>query len=298
VLVIFGVLSLLFVTLRAAGSPADALAGANASPADVARISKQLGLDRPILTQYWDFISKAARFNFGDSYQTRTSAIHMVLDRLPATLGLILCGIVLAIIVAVPLGMAAALTRSRIYARLMDVIVVIGQALPVFAVGVILVFVFAVKLKWVPSIAPSGFSSPVSSWILPIIVLSLHPISRILEVARTGLSESMQDDFIRTAQSKGVSPWGVVLRHAIRPVLTSLVTVVGVDLAQLLSGAVIIEVIFTWPGIGPVLVTAVSGRDYPVVAAATYVFAVLVVLLNLVIDVAYRQLDPRIRRGR
>jgi peptide/nickel transport system permease protein len=108
----------------------------------------------------------------------------------------------------------------------------------------------------------------------------------------------MQDDFIRTAQSKGVSPWGVVLRHAIRPVLTSLVTVVGVDLAQLLSGAVIIEVIFTWPGIGPVLVTAVSGRDYPVVAAATYVFAVMVVLLNLLIDIAYRQLDPRIRRGR
>jgi peptide/nickel transport system permease protein len=298
VLVLFGVLTLLFVMLRVAGSPAEALAGAGASAADVARIQRQLGLDKPLTTQYWHYLISAAHFDFGLSYQTRTDAMSMVLARLPSTLGLIGCGVGVALLVAVPLGCLSALTRSRAYTRVLDAIVLLGQALPVFAVGVVVVYLLSVKVKLVPSIAPNGFSSSVKAWILPVVVLSLYPIARVLEVTRTGLTESMQEDFIRTAESKGVSPWRVVLKHAMRPVLTSLVTVVGVDLAQLLSGAVIVEVMFTWPGVGPVLVNAVSGRDYPVVSAATFAFAVIVVLLNLIIDVAYRQLDPRIRKGR
>lgn len=297
-LVIVGVLTLLFVLLRAAGDPAQALAGQDATPEDLARIRADLGLDRPIMTQYWEFVSRAFLFDFGDSYRMGTDAMAEVLHRLPATLGLILAALALAPLIGMPLGMIAALTRSRLYGKAMDAIVVGGQAIPVFAVAVLFVYLFAVELRWVPSVATAGFASDPLAIILPIAVLAIHPISRVLEVTRAGLADSMQEDFVRTALSKGVPPARLVARHAIRPVLNSLITVLGVDFAGMLSGGVVVEFIFVWPGIGHVLISGVSNRDYPVVGAATFVAAVLVVLVNLLIDLAYRRLDPRIRKGR
>lgn len=298
VLVIIGVLTLLFVLLRAAGDPAEALAGQDATPADLERIRTELGLNRPIMVQYWEFISRAFLFDFGNSYQLGTDAMGEVLHRLPATLGLILAALALASLVGVPLGMIAALTRSRVYSKLMDAIVVGGQAIPVFAIAVLLVYLLAAELHWVPSMATDGFASDPRAIILPVVVLALHPISRVLEVTRAGLADSMQEDFVRTALSKGVPPVRLVGRHAIRPVLNSLITILGVDFAGLLSGGVVVEFIFVWPGIGHVLISGVSNRDYPVVGAATFAAAVLVVLVNLIIDIAYRRLDPRIRKGR
>ena len=298
ILVLLGVLTLLFLLLHSAGDPALAIAGQNATPEEVQRIRHQLGFDQSLWHQYLSFIWGAARFDFGDSFQAHSSAVGVVLDRLPATLGLIALAYVLALVVALPLGLAEGLTRSRIYSSLMNFVVLAGQAIPVFASGIILVYVFAVKSRLVPALASNGLSSKPSAIILPVVVLALYPISRIVEVTRSGLHESMQEDFIRTAESKGASPWRVVSRHASRPVLTSLVTVIGVDLAQMLSGGVLVEVIFAWPGLGPVLVSSVSNRDYPVVAAATYCFAVIVVVINLVMDLLYTRLDPRIRRNR
>ncbi|MET8370359.1 ABC transporter permease [Micromonospora profundi] len=298
VLVIIGVLTLLFVLLRVAGDPAEALAGQDAEPADLERIREDLGLNRPIMTQYLEFVTRAFLFDFGDSYRLGTDAMAEVLHRMPATLGLILAALLLAPLIGVPLGMIAALTRSRIYNKLMDVIVVGGQAIPVFAVAVLLVYLFAVDLRWVPSMATEGFASDPRAIILPILVLAIHPIARVLEVTRAGLADSMQEDFVRTALSKGVPPARLVTRHAIRPVLNSLITVIGVDFAGMLSGGVVVEFIFVWPGLGHVLISGVSNRDYPLVGAATFVAAVLVVLVNLIIDIAYRRLDPRIRKGR
>ncbi|MFF5228243.1 ABC transporter permease [Dactylosporangium sp. NPDC000521] len=298
VLVVIGVLTLLFVLLRIAGDPAKALAGQDATPADLLRIRAQLGLDRPIMTQYWEFVTRAFLFDFGDSYKLNTDAMGEVLHRLPATLGLILAALALAPLIGIPLGMIAALARSRIYDKLMDVIVVGGQAIPVFAVAVLLVYLFGVELRWVPTLATAGFASDPRAILLPVLVLAIHPISRILEVTRAGLADSMQEDFVRTALSKGVPPARLVTRHAIRPVLNSLITVLGVDFAGMLSGGVVVEFIFVWPGLGHVLISGVSNRDYPIVGAATFVAAVLVVLVNLIIDIAYRQLDPRIRKGR
>jgi peptide/nickel transport system permease protein len=296
VLVLFGVLTLLFLLLHSAGNPADAIAGQNATPAQVALITHEIGFDRPLIDQYGSFLWDSARFDFGNSFQEHTSATGIVMHLLPATLELILLAYLLALIIAIPLGLLDGLSRSRVYDGLMDIIVLAGQAIPVFASGTILVYLLAVKLAIVPSLASNGLASGPGAVILPIFVLAMYPIARILEVTRSGLRDSMQEDFIRTAESKGVSPWRVVSRHASRPVLTSLVTVIGVDFAQMLSGGVLVEVIFAWPGMGPELVNSVSQRDYPVVAAATYCFAVIVVVINLATDLLYRRLDPRLRR--
>jgi peptide/nickel transport system permease protein len=296
ILVLFGVLTLLFVLLNSAGNPAAAIAGQNASPARVAQVSAQYGFNRPLIDQYGTFLWQSVRFNFGQSYQEHVPATTVVFNLLPVTLELIALAYLLALLVGVPLGLIEGLTRSRTYGGLMAVVVMIGQAIPVFASGTILVYFLSVQLGWLPSLASNGLNSGVAAVIMPVAVLALYPISRILEVTRSGVRESMQEDYIRTAQSKGAGPWRVVSRHAFRPVLTALITVIGVDFAQLLSGGVLVEVIFAWPGLGPELVNAVSTRDYPVIAAATYCFAVIVVLTNLITDLLYRWLDPRLRR--
>lgn len=296
ILVLFGVLTLLFVMLHSAGNPAAAIAGQNSSPARVAQVSAEYGFNRPLIDQYGSFLWQAVRFNFGQSYQEHIPATSVVFNLLPVTLELIALAYVLALVVGIPLGLIEGLTRSRTYDGLMAVVVLAGQAIPVFASGTILVYFLSVELGWLPALASSGLDSGIAAVIMPIAVLALYPISRILEVTRSGLRESMQEDYIRTAQSKGVGPWRVVSRHALRPVLNALVTVIGVDFAQMLSGGVLVEVIFAWPGLGPELINAVSTRDYPVVAAATYCFAVIVVLTNLITDLLYRWLDPRLRR--
>jgi peptide/nickel transport system permease protein len=296
ILVLFGVLTLLFALLHSAGNPAAAIAGAGASPARVAQVSAQYGFNRPLIDQYGSFLWDAVRFNFGQSYQAHVPATSLVMQLLPVTLELIALAYVLSLLVGVPLGLIEGLTRSRTYDGLMAILVMVGQAIPVFASGTILVYFLSVELGWFPALASSGLDSPPAAVILPVVVLALYPTSRILEITRSGLRESMQEDFIRTAESKGVGPWRVVSRHALRPVLTALVTIIGVDFAQMLSGGVLVEVIFAWPGIGQQLVNSVSNRDYPVVAAATYCFAVIVVLTNLLTDLVYRWLDPRLRR--
>jgi ABC-type dipeptide/oligopeptide/nickel transport system permease component len=297
VVVLFGVLTVLFVLLHSAGDPAAAIAGQSATPEVLARIRHQLGFDRPLLHQYGTYLWNAVRFHFGDSYSLHDSAMSLVMDRLPATLGLIGLGYALALVVALPLGFAGGLLRNRFFDWFAGLVVVAGQAVPVFASGIVLVYLFAVHWGAVPAIAPDGFSSSPSAIVLPVVVLSFYPIARILEVTRSGLAESMQEDYVRTAESKGVGPWRVVSRHAIRPVLTALVTVIGIDLAQMLSGGVLVEVIFAWPGVGPMLVSSVSNRDYPVVEATTFTFAVIVVVINFLMDLLYRRLDPRIRKN-
>ena len=297
VTVVFGVLTLLFFLLRSAGDPSESLAGPDASGEQIEKIRQSLGFNEPLINQYWHFISGALRLDFGDSYQRKTSAMGLVLDHLPNTLFLILCAVILALIIGLTLGMLAGLTRSRIYARVVDTVVLAGQAVPVFALAVVLVYVFAVKAQVVPALASDGISSGFSALIIPVAVLSLYMTARITEVVRSGLHDSMAEDFTRTAESKGVSPLRVVSRHALRPVLTSLVTVLGVDIAGLLSGSVIVESIFAWPGLGAILISAVQGRDFPVVGAATFVFAIIIVLMNLLMDIIYRLLDPRLRKG-
>jgi peptide/nickel transport system permease protein len=296
VLVLLGVLTLLFYLLRASGDAAQTLAGPDATPADVDALRHSLGLDKPLWQQYLSFLGGAAHLDFGNSYRSAESAMGLVLERLPATLGLIFLSYLFAAVIAIPLGMLAALTRSRIYGRFVDGLVVVGQSVPVFALSVVLVYLVGVKAHWVPTLADNGFASGFAAIIVPVVCLALNPVAQLTEVTRAGLHDSMREDFIRTAESKGLKPWTVVRRHALRPVVSTLLNITAVDIAGMLSGGVVVESIFAWPGIGPLLVSSVSNKDYPVVGAATFLVAILVVLINLIVDLLTRRLDPRIRK--
>ena len=294
VLVLFGVLTLLFLVLRVSGNPAQVLAGPQASPATVAATAKALGLDRPLLSQYVTFLSQAVRMNFGVSYATKGDAFSLVISHLPESLGLIGLAMVVAIAVGVPLGILGAITRARPFERFLDLVVLLGQAVPIFWLAVILIWLLSVQHQVLPSLAPNGFSSNVTSWVQPVLVLALFPMARVLQMTRSGLTESMSEDFTRTATAKGLSRSQVVVRHGMRPVLLTLVTVIGLDLSAMLSGAVLVEVIYSWPGIGQLLVSSVSGRDYPVVEVITTLLAILVVFIGFLVDLAYGFLDPRV----
>ena len=291
VVVLFGVMTLLFLLLRISGDPAASVAGPDASPEAVEAVRHQLGLDRPLWEQYFDFLGNLATFDFGTSFQTRGDALDMVTEQLPSTLLLIVYSFVAAALVGIPLGIAAAMTRNRLVNWFADAVVLIGQAVPVFWFAILLVYLFAVESQALPSI----HNGEPESWILPIIALGSHPLARFVQFTRSGLAESMAEDFTRTAVAKGLSPTRVVTRHALRPVTTSLVTIGGVDLSTMLGGSVLVETIFAWPGIGHLLVTSVAARDYPVVEALTFIFAVLVVIVSLIVDLAYEWIDPRVR---
>nr|BFE56177.1 ABC transporter permease [Dactylosporangium thailandense] len=289
--VLFGVMTLLFVLLRVSGDPAASIAGPDATPEAVEAIREQLGLNRPLWAQYLTFLGDLVRFDFGESFQSRQDALGMILKQLPASLELVAVSFLFALLVAIPLGIAAGMTRNRAYQRLVDTVVLFGQAVPVFWFAIVLVFIFAVTLGAVPSIRTPD---PLS-WVLPVVTLALHPIARLLQFTRAGLAESLREDFTRTARAKGLGRGRVVSRHALRPVATSLVTVAGLDLGQMLSAVVLIETIFAWPGIGQLLVHAVTARDYPLVEATTFIFALIVVVINFVVDLTYERIDPRVR---
>ncbi len=297
VLVVFGVLTLLFILLQSSGDPSAVIAGDDSTIEEIERIRSAYGFDRPMLVQYLDYVWSALRLDFGISFQLNSPAMELVLERLPATLGLIVLAYVVGIGIGMPLGLVSGLTDNKAFEWLCNVIVLAGQAIPVFVYGVLLVWLFSAQLQWFPALASGGFEAPPAALIMPIMTLATGPMAWTLELTRSGIRESMQEDFIRTAESKGVPPWRVVTRHAVRPVLTSLVTILGVDQAGLLSGGVLVEVIFAWPGMGPLLVGAVNNRDYNLVMAATLTFAVIVVLINFAMDLIYRRLDPRTRRN-
>lgn len=291
VVVLFGVLTLLFVLLRVSGDPAAVIAGGDASQETIDEIRASLGLDRPIGEQYLTFIGDAVTLDFGRSFQTGQSARELILKTLPRSLQLVLASMAVAIVLAIPLGMLAAMTRSRLYQRFVDGVVLFGQAIPIFWLAIVLVWVAAVEFDLVPSIYVGGWKS----WILPVISLASFPLAHMVQFTRTGLAESMEEDFTRTAIAKGLPKWKVVGRHAMRPVATSLVTIAGLDLSQMLSGVVLVEVIFAWPGIGQLLVGAVSARDYPIVETSTFFLAFLVVTINFLVDLTYERIDPRVR---
>jgi ABC-type dipeptide/oligopeptide/nickel transport system permease component len=291
VLVLLLVTSLLFFLLRLSGDPAAMVAGQNASPEAIQNIRHSLGLDRPLWEQYLSFLGGVLTLNLGDSITTRHGALQTVLERVPATATLTLAAFGLALVIAIPVGILCAIRPRAWVSRLAMLVAFLGQSMPVFWLGLLLIVVFAVNLHWLPT---SG-GGDLRHLILPAICLALLPLAKVLRLTRSGMLEVLHQDYVRTARAKGLVERHVVAGHAFRNMLIPVVTVIGVDLAQLLGGAVVIETVFGWPGLGRLMVDSVSGRDYPVVQAAVLLIATLVVLLNFGVDLLYRQLDPRIR---
>ena len=291
VLVLFGVSVVVFGILHLTGDPAALLLPPDATAEDVARFRTAMGFDDPWIVQYIRFLKGALRGNFGESLRHGEPAMHLVLERLPATFELAGAGLLLALCLAIPAGIISAVKRNTSIDYVSTVVALMGQAMPTFWLGIMLILVFSVRLNWLPSSGRGDFVHLV----LPAVTLGLFTTARITRLTRSGMLEVLGQDYIRTARAKGVSERPVVWKHALKNASIPIVTIVGIELGTLLGGSVITETIFAWPGVGRLSVQAIFNRDYPVVQAAVFILASTFVLLNFVVDIAYTWLDPRIR---
>lgn len=291
-IVIWGVFTVIFLVVRVIpGDPAAVLLGTHATAEMVAEQRSRMGLDRPLIVQYALFLRQALAGDWGRSYHEGRPAFVMVLERVPPTVELALASITLTIVLSFGLGTLAARWVQSPIDRGVGILSLVGQAVPNFWLGLVLILVFARNLNWLPSF---GRGTP---WhlVLPTVTLSVQLIGVMTRLVRAGVLEISSQDYVRTARAKGVTESQVMTRHVYRNMLIPVVTILGLQLGALLGGVVVIEMVFAWPGLGRLIVTAINNRDYPVVQAAVTFTAMIFVMLNLLVDLTYGYLDPRIR---
>jgi ABC-type dipeptide/oligopeptide/nickel transport system permease component len=291
VLVLVGVSFSTFIVAHLTGDPVELMARENASPEDKQALREFLGLDRPLAEQYLTFIGKAVQGDLGYSFVQRASVTELIAERLPATLELAAAGFLLALLISVPLGIIIALKRNTVWDVVVTALAMVGQAAPGFWIGLMLVVLFAVELKWLPV---SGYGGSMYL-ILPAITLALQSAARLTRLVRASMLEVLNADFIRTARSKGLRERTVLFIHAFRSAMIPVVTMAGLELAELVSGAFITETIFAWPGVGRLAVNAVYQRDFPLIQGVVLLAAVFFVLINFLVDVLYVVIDPRVK---
>ena len=288
---LFGLTIILFILIRVGGDPVAHLVEPDATAEEVALVREAYGFDRPLLEQYLKQLGLILTGNFGDSLRFRTPALPLVIERLPATLELALASIVVALLIALPAGTLSAVYQNTWLDFVVTTASTLGRAMPNFWIGIMLILIVGVQLRWLP---PSGRLEPVSI-ILPAITLGTSIATTLARVLRSSLLEVMRRDYMTTAHAKGLRRWVVTLRHGLRNALIAVVTVFGLQMAWLLGGSVIIEEVFAWPGMGRLLLRSVLLRDLAVVQAGVLTFALVVMGTNLLVDLLYAYLDPRIR---
>ena len=291
-LTLVGVSVLVFVILRVVpGDPAKMLLPEGAPQSAIEELNRQLGLREPLYVQYGLFVQSVFRGDFGQSFQYRAPALRVVLERLAATVQLALAAMAITVAIGVTLGIVAAVRRGTGYDYASTVLAVLGQSLPNFWLGIMLILLFGVALRWLPT---SGFES----WrhlILPAVTLAAFPMALVARLTRSSMLEILGRDFIRTGRAKGLTERAVILRHALRNAAVPLLTVLGLQIGTLLGGAVITESVFAWPGMGKLVVDAIFFRDFPVVQTVLILSATVFVVINLLVDLLYTVIDPRIR---
>jgi ABC-type dipeptide/oligopeptide/nickel transport system permease component len=290
-LVLLGVSFVVFFILHLTGDPAVILLPPDATAEDLRRFREAMGFNDPFLVQYGRFLAGALRGDFGQSVRHGEPAFGLVVERLPATFELSGAALVVALCLAIPAGIVSAVRRNTIIDYVSTVTALLGQSMPTFWLGIMLILVFSVHLNLLPSSGRGSFGH----LIMPALTLGLFTTARIMRLTRSGMLEVLNQDYIRTARAKGVSGPPVVWKHALKNAAIPIVTIVGIELGTLLGGAVITETIFAWPGVGRLSVQAIYNRDYPVVQAAVFLLASTFVLVNLAVDIIYTYLDPRIR---
>lgn len=292
--VIFGVLLLTFLLIHLVpGDPVEVMLGDSATQTDRVSLRAELGLDQPLYQQFGSYLIKLVHGDFGQSIHTKTPIIKLLKTRYPATLKLALLSLIIGISIGIPLGIFAALNANSWADFIVTIISVRLSAMPAFWMGPILMLIFAVWLGWLPV---SGMESN-ASIILPAITLGFGLSAILTRMTRTSVLEVLGDDYIRTARAKGLKEHTVILRHALRAALLPIITIIGLQMGSLLAGTVITETIFSWDGIGRLLVESIEKRDYPVTQACVLVVALSYVLVNLATDVLYKLADPRVKFG-
>lgn len=265
--------------------------GETARPADREALRHALGLDLPVLQQWWEYLNGIAHFDLGKSLHSKQVVTQLLLDRLPATAILSIASLSIAIVMALPLGILAAVYKDSIWDRLAMMSAMFGVSIPNFVMGPLLILIFALWLGWVPV---SGYEG-LSSLILPALTLGTALAAILSRMIRASMLEVLQEDYIRAARARGLSEFRVLGLHALRNAALPVVTILGMQLGALLAGAVITETIFSWPGIGQLMIDSIQKRDYPVVQACVLLISFTYVLVNLMTDVTYTALDPRMK---
>jgi peptide/nickel transport system permease protein len=292
--VIWGVTTLVFIALRMTGDPAVMLLPGDPSVAEINLMRQKLGLDRPLAEQYVVFVANAFVGDFGQSFRHGIPATNVVLERLPASALLAFSALMLSAALAVPFGVLAAVNRGKLVDAVVMLLAVVGQGVPFFWLGLMLILIFGVQLRLLPT---GGYGS-LQHLVLPSVALAAFIAASTARIARSSMLEVLGQDYIRTARAKGLALSVVVLKHGLRNAAIPIVTYLGLQMGLLLGGTVVVEEIFGWPGVGRLLLQAISFRDYPVVQAATFILAMIFVAVNFLVDVIYVVLDPRVRDRR
>jgi peptide/nickel transport system permease protein len=305
--VLFVMSLLVFLGVYAIGNPVDILINPQADQAEIERVKIALGLDQPVWVQYWNFLASALAGDLGKSFAANVPAIQLILQRMPATVELALTAMVLAIVLGLPLGLWAGLKPNSVAAKTIMAGSILGFSLPTFWVGLMLIMVFSVQLGWLPS---TGRGSTVEVWgmhlsiltadgirhiLLPAFNLALFKLALLIRLTRAGAREAMLQDYVRFARAKGLTEERVVRVHVLRNILIPIVTVVGLEFGSVLAFAIITETIFAWPGMGKLLIDSINVLDRPVIVAYLLIIVFIFVLINLMVDVLYSALDPRVR---
>jgi len=299
-----------FAMFNFVGDPVDNMLGQERTQDDIERLRQQLGLDQSFVVQYWKFLEQAAQGNFGLSYRQGRPVAEILAERLPATLELALVSGILALVGGVVLGIFTAIRRSGFAANAIMTVSLIGVSLPTFLIGVILIYVFSVELGWLPSFGrgevvdlgwwSTGFltASGLKALVLPAIMLGLYQMTLIMRLVRTEMLEVLRMDYIRFARARGIREKSVNFRHALKNTLVPVITITGLQLGSIIAFAIITETVFQWPGVGLLFINAVQFVDIPVMAAYLMMISVMFVAINLIVDMLYFAIDPRLRLDR
>ena len=289
-IVFFVATAVFFLFKLIPGDPATVFAGEQASPATIARVRERLGLDQPVMVQYWRYLRRLVTGDLGTSFINGMEVIDLVKARFPNTIRLAFISTILSAFLGVSIGMVSALKRETFWDYLLTIIALLGISIPIFWLGLMLIYFFSVEL----SILPIAGASTWKNYIMPVITLSAVSVASILRITRSSILEVMSEDFVRLARAKGMKESRVVFRHVLPNALIPVVTVIGLQFGYMLGGSIITETIFSWPGMGRMLVVAVYQRDVMVVQGVLIVFASSFVLVNLVVDIVYALIDPKI----
>lgn len=310
-IVLVGVTLLSFVTLHLSGDPTYLYVSERATEEEVEQTRAALGFDRPLPEQYLSYMGRMVQGDFGTSLRARRPALDLVMERLPATIELTIMAMLIAILFSIPIGIISAMRRGTAVDGSMMLLAMFGQSIPNFWLGLMLIIFVGLELRWLPisghvpllsplldgdfQTAVTNFPEAIKHLLMPAVTVGVFSLSRNARLVRSAMLEVLSQDYIRTARSKGLREYNVVIGHAFRNALIPVVTILGLEFGFLLSGVVVAETIFSWPGVGRLVFDAINQRNIPVVQASVIIFSLIFILLNLLVDLLYVQLDPRIR---
>ncbi len=281
---------IVFGLARLTGDPASLMAPMEASEADLANLRASMGLDKPLPVQYWIFLSNAVQGDFGQSIKWNRPAAEMIVERFPATIYLSVAAMLFGMALAIPVGIWSAVKRDTWFDSVGKIIALVGQSMPTFWFGILLILVFSLQLRILPT---SGYGLG-AHLVLPTVTLGFFVAASIMRITRSAMLDALEADYVRTARSKGVPEWRIILVHALKNGAIPIITITALQAATILRGAVVTETVFAWPGIGKVAIDAVYGRDFPLVQASVMFMGVVFLAVNFLVDLTYVALDPRI----